>query len=209
MVLKKFILLFASIILIGCATPAPSKEDRDDVESLVSMSEGGGLCDLNTALDKFDDELLIRFVGHKILTGGTPKATSAKQADFYRLALESKKFPTDKDKEVLIDAYSVGVSEKCRNAMFSFNSPILRDALASGYQKNLQLISDIKAGRLTYEQISVRASDQNLQGFERTLFAVLQQDAALRARLDKALENSIGVRVFDLLTKYDINPNSR
>jgi hypothetical protein len=203
-------LVFSAIFcasLVGCATPppAPTREDKEDVELLVSLIEGRGACDLSSSLVKVDDELLIRIIGSDVIKNGVPRATTPKQAEFFRLALESKTIPRGKDKEALINNLSMSDGKACQSAFFSFNNPKIRESLVRAYSRGIQTADDVRADKLTYEQIGQRMSQFDSRGYE-SMAGVLRADRGLAQRLGAALY-PITDRMQTLFAWYEIDPS--
>ncbi len=206
--LKKLLLTIAVIGACGgCAAPAPTKEDRDDVERLISAIEPGGACSVGGTIDKVDDELFVRLIGGAVLKQGVPKVTSPKQAEFYRLALESKKIPTGKDKEALLSIYSLEGKDKCFAEALAFNNKDIRTSMVDWFNRSTKTIQEIKNNKLTYEQILDGMSQGDMSGKVSQLAAAFQQEPTYMPRIQMAMYPFLK-KMKNVFDRYEIDPDS-
>lgn len=195
-----------AVTIVGCAAPGgvATKEDRDDIETLIVMMEGGGACDLGSMMDKMDDEVLVRVLGPQILKKGIPKTTTPMQAEFYRLALESKMTPKGRDKEALINAQLNNNNPECHAALFSFNNSELRAMMASNIVQGMKNAEDIRADRVTYEQLVRFSQKYDENKLPLSIMRTLQGNPDYKLRILMTMEPLMR-RIQNIFTRYDVS----
>ncbi len=199
------LILIVLALLVGCASPGPTREDREDVELLLTMLEKDGDCDIRAGLAKLDDELVIRLFGASVLKKGIPKVVSPIQAEFYRLATETNSVPRGKDKDVLVSLQTSAGGEVCQRASFAFNDPGLRNASIKNVEDRRRLAEEIKADRLTYAQINLRFTQlQEDKGFNGRMIEYLKSDKDLAIRAYNVLVMPGFRRIQRAFEKYEM-----
>lgn len=155
-------------------------------------------------MDKMDDEVLVRVLGPQILKKGIPKTTTPMQAEFYRLALESKMTPKGRDKEALINAQLNNNNPECHAALFSFNNSELRAMMASNIVQGMKNAEDIRADRVTYEQLVRFSQKYDENKLPLSIMRTLQGNPDYKLRILMTMEPLMR-RIQNIFTRYDVS----